>query len=78
MAAQRLTRKHFEALAESIRNIAGNAKPEQLADPKVSQALIEARDCAASVVADLCEPLNDNFDRKRFIEACVGKSTSKK
>ena len=49
-----MSRKHFIALAEAIRNI---SNPEE-------------RKRAANAVADVCAGSNGRFDRARFIRAC--------
>jgi len=48
-----MTRKHFIALANAIRN---------------SNDL----DDVVGMVADVCSEANSNFDRDRFIDACIG------
>lgn len=49
-----MTRKHYVALAESIRHIDD----------------IDARKAAAQAVADVCKRDNAAFDRARFFVAC--------
>ena len=49
-----MTRKHFEALADSIRTIL---------DP-------HARLQAATAVCQACAKMNKNFDADRFYKAC--------
>ena len=68
MAAQRLTRKHFNAIAEAIKGITESV---QFPNDKQEQALSTARDDMAETMADIVGPLNDNFDRERFIKACT-------
>jgi hypothetical protein len=49
-----MTKKHFQALAETIRDIVDN----------------EARSQAAKAVAKACQCFNDRFDEKRFYKQC--------
>lgn len=77
MAAQRLTRKHFQQLAGAIAGITDSSNNTSTAPVFVENALQHAQNKIASDIADICEPLNAGFDRRRFIEACVGKNTPK-
>jgi len=51
-----MTRKHFEKLAQKIREMVENNTTD----------LVEI----ANAVADVCEEENEKFSRNRFIQAC--------
>lgn len=58
-----MTRKHFEALAAMVRDLASTtADPTQAVD-------IAVRD-HADTLAKFCATQNPNFDRARFLKAC--------
>jgi len=50
-----MTRKHFQAIAQTIRQTAAN---------------YDERTRFALAFADLCAEYNSNFDRVRFLDAC--------
>jgi hypothetical protein len=54
---KRMTRKHFERIAETIREL------------KVDEAT--RKDIAERFATNL-RPFNDNFNRARFVRACAG------
>jgi hypothetical protein len=59
-----MTRKHFEAIARTIREL-----PEIFDAPHRVDRL-SLREKIATEFADLCAGYNGRFDRERFMEAC--------
>ena len=69
-----MTRKDFEALAETIRCACPRLMcPDNIPDA-YRRAWIDgamtAWDEQASMIADFCEHQNPRFDRRRFLQAC--------
>lgn len=64
-----MTKKHFEAIAEII----SKQKPHgYLNMPITDCAFNNAKKDIAKGLADYFEQENPNFDRSRFIVACIG------
>lgn len=56
-----MTKRHFEALARTMRDLINSCGPGTKRD-----AFAEA----AEAIADVCQAENPRFDRDRFLEAC--------
>ena len=62
-----MTRKHFEGIAEAIRNEIGPYDPSAI--QSITYRIIDN-------LADYCQTQNANFDRARFMEATGRKDVS--
>lgn len=61
-----MTKKHFVALANSLRA----ARPVAVSDPVAEQARLNQWRLDVAHVAGACASFNPGFDRARFLAAC--------
>lgn len=62
-----MTRKHFEDLAKRLASM----KPtDRACSPEAFDKAYGLWEWFCEETADFCESHNDNFNRKRFLEAC--------
>lgn len=57
-----MSRKHFQALADALKNL----KPEADATPEAGAQWV----ASVRAIADVCASQNGLFDRSRFYAAC--------
>lgn len=71
-----LSRKHFQALADIVRDAYANAdsyRPHGGNWEGYATARTDAVASIAQALADFCGQHNPNFDRARFLDACQPK-----
>jgi len=66
-----MKRRHFKAIAEGLRN----AKPrKEIINPELSAMEYSYRlyqwRLGVSVMADVCQSMNSEFNRDKFLKAC--------
>lgn len=65
-----MTRKHFQLIADAMKAtmpIRGEQMPASIVNHNCRMAQWK-NDCKA--MADVCQSMNSNFDRTRFLSAC--------